>query len=58
MVLLEGCGYGPVYELLTYCDDVDLEKKLAEWERFYDYDRPDAAHRAKTPYKAPRETLQ
>lgn len=23
------------YQLLTYRDDVDLEKKLAEWERFY-----------------------
>jgi hypothetical protein len=23
------------YQLLTYRDDVDLEKKLAVWERFY-----------------------
>ncbi len=23
------------YQLLTYRDDVDLEKKLAAWERFY-----------------------
>ena len=25
--------------LLTYRDDVDLEKKLATWEGFYNYDR-------------------
>lgn len=58
MVLLEGCGYGPVYELLTYCDDVDLEKKLTESGRFYNYERPHGAHRGKTPSEAPRERLQ
>ena len=25
------------YQLLTYRDDVDLEKKLAVWERFYNF---------------------
>ena len=28
------------YQLLTYKGDVDLEKKLAEWENFYNYHRP------------------
>jgi transposase InsO family protein len=46
------------YPRLTYRDDVDLEKKLAEWERFYNYDRPHGAHRGRTPYEALREKLQ
>ncbi len=25
------------YQLLTYAGDVDLNKKLAEWEKFYNY---------------------
>jgi transposase InsO family protein len=31
------------YQLLTYRDDVNLEKKLAEWERFCNYERPHGA---------------
>jgi transposase InsO family protein len=27
------------YQLLTYTDDVDLNKKLAEWEHFYNLGR-------------------
>jgi apolipoprotein D and lipocalin family protein len=46
------------YQLLTYRGDVNLEKKPAEWERFYNYDRPHGAHRGKTPYEALREKLQ
>ena len=45
------------YQLLTYKDDVDLEKKLAEWERFYNFSRPHGAHRGKTPYEVLRERL-
>ncbi len=45
------------YQLLTYCDDVDLEKKLAVWERFYNSDRPHGAHGGKTPYEVLREKL-
>ena len=45
------------YQLLTYKDDVDLEKKLAIWERFYNYDRPHGAHKGKTPYEVLREKL-
>jgi len=39
------------YQLLTYTDDVDLNKKLAEWERFYNLDRPHGAFKGKTPYE-------
>ena len=46
------------YQLLTYVDDVDLEKKLAEWEHFYNFGRPHGAFNGKTPYEALREKLQ
>jgi transposase InsO family protein len=42
------------YQLLTYKGDVDLEKKLAVWERFYNND---GAHKGKTPYEVLREKL-
>jgi transposase InsO family protein len=45
------------YQLLTYKDDVDLEAKLAEWERFYNLTHPHTAHKGKTPYEALRERL-
>ncbi len=46
------------YQLLTYKGDVDLEKKLAEWENFYNYHRPHGAFSGGTPYEALRERLQ
>jgi len=45
------------YQLLTYTDDVDLNKKLAEWERFYNLDRPHGAFKGKTLYEALRSCL-
>ncbi len=45
------------YQLLDYKDDVDLEKKLAEWESFYNFARPHGAHNGKTPYESLRERL-
>lgn len=45
------------YQLLTYTDDVDLNKKLAKWEQFYNFDRPHGAFRGKTPYEALRSML-
>jgi len=45
------------YQLLTYTDDVDLKRKLAHWEKFYNYHRPHGAFRGKTPYEAMREKL-
>ncbi len=37
------------YQPLTYRDDVDLEKKLAVWERFYNFDRPDGEAKCSAP---------
>ena len=45
------------YQLLTYQDDVALEKKLAVWERFYNFNRPYGTHGGKTPYEALGEKL-
>ena len=45
------------YQLLSYTDDVDLNRKLAEWERFYNFDRPHGAHKGRTPYEALRTML-
>ncbi len=45
------------YQLLSYKDDVDLEAKLAEWENFYNFNRPHGTFNGKTPYEALRERL-
>jgi len=45
------------YQLLSYTDDVDLNKKLAQWEQFYNFDRPHGAFNGKTPYEALRSML-
>ncbi len=45
------------YQLLSYKDDVDLEEKLEEWERFYNLSRPHGAHKGKTPYEILKEKL-
>jgi len=45
------------YQLLTYTDDVDLNKKLAEWERSNNYNRPHGAFDGKAPYEALRSML-
>lgn len=46
------------YQLLRYKGDVDLEARLAEWENFYNHQRPHGAHDGTTPYEALRERLQ
>ena len=46
------------YQLLDYVDDVDLNKKLAQWKRFYNLTRPHGAFGRQTPYEALRERLQ
>lgn len=46
------------YQLLTYKDDVYLDKKLKEWERFYNYDRPHGAFKGRTPYEGLRSLLK
>jgi hypothetical protein len=37
--------------------DVDLNKKLDEWEQFYNFARPHGAHQGRTPYESLREKL-
>jgi len=45
------------YQLIEYTDDIDIKKKLKEWERFYNCHRPNAALKGKTPYEILRERL-
>ena len=45
------------YQLLSYKDDVDLARKLREWERFYNVSRPHGAFRGKTPYEILKQKL-
>jgi transposase InsO family protein/transposase-like protein len=46
------------YQLLTYKDDVDLTEKLRQWENFYNFERPHAAHAGKTPYEVLKTLLK
>lgn len=45
------------YQLIEYTDDIDILKKLEEWETFYNCHRPNAALKGKTPYEVLREKL-
>lgn len=45
------------YQLLTYTDDIDLSKKLSEWENFYNLYRPHGSLKGKTPYEVLRDRL-
>lgn len=45
------------YQLLNYTDDVDLNEKLSQWERFYNFHRPHGAFNGKTPYEALKSML-
>ena len=45
------------YQLLEYKDDIDIEKKLKEWENFYNCHRPNGALKGKTPYEVLKEKL-
>lgn len=46
------------YQLLSYTHDVDLNKKLKEWENFYNYYRPHTSLKGKAPYEILRERLK
>ena len=46
------------YQLLYYIDDIELNKKLAEWEHFYNFNRLHDAFEGQTPYEVLRERLQ
>ncbi len=47
-----------LYQLLTYTDDVDLNKKLESWEHFYNFNRPHGAFDGQTPYEVLRCILK
>jgi len=38
--------------------NIGINEKLAEWERFYNMDRPHGAFKGKTPYEAIRSMLE
>lgn len=46
------------YQLLTFTDDVDLNKKIEHWEQFYNFDRPHGSLDGKTPYEVLRSVLK
>lgn len=45
------------YQLLEYTDDVDLKKKLNQWEDYYNFIRPHSAHLGKTPYEMLKQRM-
>ncbi len=45
------------YQLIDYKGEVDLAKKLHDWEAFYNFLRPHAALNGKTPYERLHEKL-
>ena len=45
------------YQLWSYTDDVDLQKKLKVWEDFYNLNRPHSSLKGKTPYEVMRDKL-
>ncbi len=45
------------YQLLNYTGDQNLQKKLTEWEIFYNYHRPHTSLKGKTPYEILKKKL-
>ena len=45
------------YQLLEYTNDVDINRKLKDWETFYNYHRPHGAHEGKTPYEKLKSSI-
>lgn len=39
------------YQLVSYIDDIDINKKIQEWEIFYNCHRPHSALKGKTPFE-------
>lgn len=46
------------YQLLTYTGDVDLNRKLTQWENFYNLHRPHGSLKGRTPYEVLRSHLR
>lgn len=45
------------YQMMKYKNDVDLEKKIREWENFYNYTRPHSGLKGKTPYEVLKQKI-
>ena len=45
------------YQLLSYTDDVDLNRKVQAWEEYYNFHRPHFSHEGRTPYEVMRSLL-
>lgn len=45
------------YQLIEYKDDVDLNKKISEWENFYNFQRPHGGLKGKTSYEILKEKM-
>jgi len=45
------------YQLLTYNGDQDLTRKLARWEKYYNFSRPHFSLQGKTPFEIMRNKL-
>jgi len=46
------------YQLIEYKDDIDINKKLQEWEIFYNCHRPHSALKGKTPFEILKTKLE
>ena len=46
------------YQLLSYTGDVDLNRKLSIWEKFYNFTRPHTSLKGQTPYEILRKKLR
>lgn len=46
------------YQLFSYTDDVDLNRNLSVWEKFYNLSRPHASLNGKSPYEILRIKLK
>ena len=45
------------YQMLDYKGDVNLRKKLAQWEDYYNFLRPHSAHTGKIPYEKLKQRM-
>lgn len=45
------------YQLLEYTDDVDLTKRLSDWENYYNFSRPHFSLKGKSPYEILRQKM-
>jgi len=45
------------YQMLDYPDDVDRYKKLAQWDDYYNFLWPHAAHMGKPPYEQLKQRM-